>query len=123
VGIKNATANGDHINSVLFTPQLTIETANSGNLCCELEHSERELVEEEWHPSDLEFPRSATQYWQLCPTRARRGTGIQVQAFQTAAPVTLVSGKVTVNAKRDSIRANLSLVDAQGNTLVSVDAI
>ena len=49
-------------------------------------------------------------------------TGIQVQNFQNVAPVTLVYGRITVNARRDSIRANLVLIDGKGNALVNVDA-
>jgi len=49
-------------------------------------------------------------------------TGIGEQKFQNVAPVTLVYGRITVNAKRDSIRANLVLTDGKGNALVNVDA-
>jgi hypothetical protein len=49
-------------------------------------------------------------------------TGIEAQQFQNVAPVSVVYGKITVNGKADSIRANLVMTDAKSKASVSVDA-
>ena len=110
------------MNHVLFTPPLLIETANSAKYAvyCNVlnaSSSPRTGILEIVNFDGV--PVSTAGYNNVAPGG---GTGIQVQNFQNAAPITLVYGKITVDEKPGSIRANLVLVDAKGSTLVSLEA-
>ena len=110
------------MNKLLFTPPLMIETANSAKYtvyCNVLNASSAPRT------GTIEIVNlsgkviSTSGYNSVAPGG---GTGIQVQTFQNTAPVTLLYGRITVDAEPDSIRANLVLTDAKGNTLVSLEA-
>jgi len=110
------------MNQVLFTPPLMVETANSAKYavyCNVLNASSSPRTGTLQIVNLTGVPLSTAGYNNVAPGG---GTGIQVQTFPNVAPITLVYGKITVNGKRDSIRANLVLVDAKGNTLVSLEA-
>jgi hypothetical protein len=106
----------------LFTPPLMIETANSAKyvLYCNVLN-----VSASPRTGTLQIlmgdgtPISSAIYNAVTPGVL---TGIEAQKFQNVAPVSVIYGKITVNGKADSIRANLVMTDAKGNTLVSVDA-
>jgi hypothetical protein len=107
---------------VLVTSPLTIETANSakyGLYCNVLNVSSSPRTGTLQIVMGDGTPISSAGYNAVPPGVL---TGIQVQKFQNVAAVTLVYCRITVNANRDSIRANLVLTDAKGNALVNVDA-
>jgi hypothetical protein len=110
------------VNNVLLTSPLMIETANSAKYaiyCNVLNASSAPRT------GTLEIVNlsgkviSTSGYNSVAPGG---GTVIQVQTLQNTGLVTLVYGRITVDAERDSIRANLVMTDAKGNTLVSLEA-
>lgn len=112
----------EQMNNVLFTPPLSIETANTAkySVSCYVLNASSSPRSGTLQIVNLDgTPISTASYISVAPGG---GTGIQVQTFQNSAPVTLVYGKITVDDKPDSIRANLVLADAKGDTLVSLDA-
>jgi len=106
----------------LFTAPLMIETANTSNYAVYLNVLNVSSSPRNGTLQILQLdgvPMSSASYNSVAPGL---GTGIQVQTFQNTAPVTLVYGKITVDDNADSIRANLVLTDANGNSLVSLEA-
>jgi hypothetical protein len=110
------------MNHVLFTPPLMIETANSAKYAvyCNVLNASSAARTGTLEIINLDgTPIQTAMYNKVAPGG---GTGIQVQSFQNSAPITLLYGKITVDDKPESIRGNLVLIDAKGNTLVSLDA-
>lgn len=108
--------------ATLFTAPLMIETANSSGYAIYLNVLNVSSSPRGGTLQILQLDGSeigAASYNSVAPGV---GTGIQVQTFQNTAPITLVYGKVTVNGQADSIRANLVLIDAKGNSLISIEA-
>ena len=108
--------------SVLFTPPLAIETANSANYVLHLNVVNVSTSPRSGTLEILNFVGAPLSFGGYNGIASGGGTGIQIQKFQNAAPVLLVYGKIMVDDKPDSIRANLVLTDARGYTLVSVEA-
>jgi len=108
--------------SVLYTPPLMIETANSANYVLYLNVLNVSSSPRTGTLEILNFSGVQISYGGYNNVIPGGGTGIQMQAFQWAFPVIFVYGKITVDGKPDSIRANLVLADAKGYTLVSAGA-
>jgi len=107
---------------VLVTPTLLIETANTSKnaVYCNVVNASSSPRTGTLEIVGLDGGIISTAgYNNVAPGV---GTGIQVQKFQSTAPVTTLYGRITVDDKPDSIRANLVLADAKGNALVSLDA-
>lgn len=108
--------------STLFTPVLSIETANTAGyeIYCYVMNASSSAQTGTLAIINLDGTVLSSASYNNTP--AGGGTGIQVQKVSTATKFTLVYGKITVNGAANLIRANLALVDSKGNTLVSLDA-
>jgi len=109
--------------AILYTPLLTIETANSAGYAVSLFVLN---VSNSAKSGTLQIlagdgtPLSTSGYNSVPPGVA---TGIDVETFPTQAEETLVYGKITVdNGDAHTVRASLVISDADGNTLVTVQA-
>jgi len=110
------------MNSTLFTAPLLIQTANDASYTVYCNVLNASASARSGTLEILNFsgtPLSTASYISVAPGV---GTGIAVGGFTNNAPVTIVYGKITVDAGPDSIRASLVLADAIGNTLVRLDA-
>jgi hypothetical protein len=110
------------MNSVLFTPPLSIETANSANYAvyCNVLNASSSPRTGTLEIVDFSGETlSSSGYNSVAPGV---GTGIQIGNFGSSASIMLLYGRIAVDGDRDSIRANLLLIDANGNTLVSLEA-
>ena len=107
---------------VLFTASLMVETANSHNYavyCNVLNASSAPVT---GTLEIVEFDGTVISTASYNAVAPGVGTGIQVQAFPNNVPITLLYGRITVEGNPESIRGNLLLIDANGNTLVSLEA-
>jgi hypothetical protein len=110
------------MNHVLFTPPLMIETANSAKYAVYCNVLNASSSARTGTLAIVNLDGTTIQNAAYNSIAPGGGTGIQVQIFQSTAPITLVYGKITVDDEPESIRANLVMVDAHGNTLVSLAA-
>jgi hypothetical protein len=110
------------MNSVLVTPPLLIETANSaqyGVYCNVLNVSSSPRT------GTLEivtFSGVTVNFGGYGNVVPGGGTGIRMESFENVFPVIFLYCRISVDGEHDSIRANLVLADANGNTLVSLEA-
>ena len=110
------------MHTTLYTSPLTIETANTANYAIYLNILNASSSTRNGTLEILQGDGTVMSNVSYSPLPAGNLTGTAVQAFQNNAQVTLVYGRVTVDDVAGSIRANLLLVDAKGNTLASVEA-
>ena len=113
---------GSGFQSVLYTPVLQVETANTTNMTVTFyilnaSSAARNGTLQIFAGDGTSL--STTSYHNLQPGGV---SGDEVSRFHNVARVTLVYGRITVDDRPEAIRASLSLRDSTGNTWVSVNA-